>query len=314
MAVVISQDEVRRAALYAKAYWARGFNVFPSRRDRKGPNLDSYDATKPLDPEVYHKRATGNLQLSTGCKWGIIVIDLDGPLAMDKWAEWCQGKPNPPTWTVQSDPARGTHLYYRPPAGVEKIEGRRLWGLWEMPANKWAKRAAVELFGDGNLITAPPSIHPETARQYQFIEGHSPRDLELPEIPTWMLLLPKVDPPGRSMVPSGQNIRTPPKPPGSPPGGRLNTDEVLALIPDKIALAGSWGLRIASGKVNGSGFLKCYRAGTDEKNASAGISEETGRYWEDGEICSLFDLGAKLGAFADWKACKNWCEGQFKRG
>jgi putative DNA primase/helicase len=44
----------------------------------------------------------------------------------------------------------------------------------------------LELKGDGGYIVAPPSVHPN-GKPYRWLPGHSPKDLQLAELPEWIL-------------------------------------------------------------------------------------------------------------------------------
>ena len=303
-------DKVQRAARCANAYRAFGFNPLPSREDVKGPALSGYKDywDKPCPEDVYDTHATGNIQLVCGARWGLAVVDLDGVLAIERWEDLCQGKPNPDTWTVVTG-SGGRHLYYRVPVGVEKVESRRVWGLWDVAQSCWHKHTAIEILGDHKLVIAPPSTHVSTGLPYAFAPGRSPKDIHEPaEMPAWILFLPGISEPAGAAQPA----RRDPQPPQKPLQRHRTSQEVISLVPDKIALAASWGLRISSRSESQNGWLKCYRAGTNEERPSAGISSKTGQYWEAGQgQCSLFDLAVKLGAFATWQEAKRDTERRY---
>ena len=299
------QDDIALAARCAKAYRAFGFNPLPSRRDVKGPALSEYKDywEQPCPEHVYETHATGNIQLTCGVYWGLVVIDLDGILGIEKWEEWTSCKPCPQTWTAESDPSRGRHLYFRTPAGVDSIESGRLWSLWDPTISTWKKRAAIEILADRKLVIAPPSINPETGKRVSFLPNLGPKLIPMPaELPAWILMTPRLTEPGRNS----------PRDHRSPSRSFTSSEEVLDRIPDKLFLATSWGLRLESHQPNGNGWVRCYRAGIDESNPSAGISTITGRYWEAGkEMQTLFDLAVILGAYGSWQEAKRDLEKKY---
>lgn len=300
-------DDIDRAARCARAYRAMGYNVLPSRRDRKGPALPEYKKywKEPCPVELYEKNATGNIQIVCGAMWRLAVLDLDGAIAIKAFEEMSEGKPVPETWIVENGSNDGRHLYFTIPCGVTEVKSRDVWGLWELPANKWRRRAKIEILGDSKLVMAPPSVHPDHGGRYHFVEGRSPKEIPVPaEMPAWMLLLPGIEEPNKKQehVASIQPIRVAP---GANQGQWLTTAQVIDMIPDKVSMAVSWGLKLETGKPNQDGWVRCYRAGSNEGNASAGISVKTGQYWEDGQRqVSLFDLGVKLGRYATWQDAK----------
>lgn len=311
--------DIERAARCAKAYRAFGFNVLPSRTDRKGPSLPSYSEYWDSEcPEsVYRENATKNIQIMCGVRWRLAIVDLDGAVAVGAFKEMCEGKTNPDTWIVENGSKDGQHLYYTIPAGVESVKSRIVWGLWELPANKWRRRSRVEILGDKKLVMAPPSVHPDHGGRYHFLPRLSPKEISRPaEMPQWMLDLPEVEtptkptlvPPVKSAVSMKVGFRGPSVKSSVRPAGRfLSTNEALDAIPDKIALAASWGLRMTSQSANRNGWVRCYRVNSDESNPSAAISVETGTYWEDGSQLRFFQLLAMLkGLHSEdgWKSVK----------
>ncbi len=140
---------------------ARGFAFTPL--DGKKPILKNW-TTQPranLD-EVRAWVAGGkNIGLRTGqVSGGIVVIDIDGPCSIDF----------PKTWTAQT--ARGTHLYYHA----------------ENPMPNSSRRIAdhVDTRADGGQVVYPGSIHPETKTHYRWVEGCSPRERQIADLPQWV--------------------------------------------------------------------------------------------------------------------------------
>jgi len=105
-----------------------------------------------------------NLGLRTGAVSGVTVIDddtEDGSGAMDL------GLPETVTVLTGSDKR---HYYFKTP---EQQIGNS--------ASKLHPR--VDVRGDGGQVVFVGSIHPETGQPYRWLEGHSPDEIELAEIP-----------------------------------------------------------------------------------------------------------------------------------
>lgn len=285
--------DIAAARRWADFYRSRGWNPLPSRPDAKRPLVrfaQWWDESAPAD--LFDRHPTPSLQLMTGRRWRLLAIDLDGPEASD----WFRSRgPIPRTWATHSG-GDGLHLWFRVPADLPETPRAILW-------KGEGRHAAVERLCDRSLIMVPPSIHPTTGRRYRFASpGASPKRLPTPaECPGWVLRLAPVGP---ARVPGA----TPParSPRKVAATGRYRAAEVLAAIPDKAAVARSWGVRIAASRPNAAGWYSCHAIGREDRTPSASLSAETGRYWEPGiRPISLFDLGARLGVYADWRDAVN---------
>ncbi|HEX5742009.1 MAG TPA: bifunctional DNA primase/polymerase [Pilimelia sp.] len=124
-----------------------------------------YAAT--TDPDritaLIHAVPRGVLAIRTGTPSGLAVVDIDprngGTLLPDLM---------PPTACVRTG-GGGWHLYYRHP-GVPL-------------AAKVAGVPGVDIKSDGGYVVAPPSIHPDTGRAYQWV----PSDRDIDEMPPSLL-------------------------------------------------------------------------------------------------------------------------------
>jgi hypothetical protein len=198
MSGVISRD-AEIAKKWAYFYKLRGWQPLPSRPDAKRP-FTRYSQwwDEPAPEDLFERFPSPSLQLMTGRRWRLLVIDLDGDEARERFRAMA---PVPP-------PRKATPPAPRPPAPVV-VEHR----------------------------------------------------------------------------------------------GRYRAAEVLAAIPDPVGLATSWGLRVASRRPNAAGWVSCHALGREDRNPSASISAETGRYWDPDRprTISLFELGAELGVYLDWR-------------
>lgn len=281
-----------KAREWADVYRDRGFSPWPSRTDNKAPmcRYANYWTAFPLkNPfKIYH---TSNVQVMTGRAWRLLVIDLDGPAAMAWWDRHRGVKPR--TWIVESGSGTGRHIWYRLPPDYPRPLPKAV--LWQGEG----KHSAVERLCDTSLVMAPPSIHPVTKKRYFFKDRRSsPYMLGLPaDIPDWILRLPPIEAPAPSpvVVPIGKRAprivveRT----------GYYRAEEVLASIPDKIALAQSWGVRF-TGRVSDRGWAVCHAIDRDDSNPSAAIQAESGVYVDkgSGRKLSFFKVAVARNVYA----------------
>lgn len=289
MLAIAAKTDTELAAKWADFYRRRGFNVLPTRPDKKQPLVryaQWWDEPAPAD--LFEKHPTCSLQIMTGRRWRLLVIDLDGPEAAEHWATLGR---TPTTWTTHSG-GNGKHLWFRLPANYpHELPKAFLW-------RPGTEHTAVERLCDRSLIMAPPSIHPTTGERYRFAsKAESPARLPLPALcPTWVLRLKPLETERPEYKP------TVPMTPRPVVAGRFQTEEVLNAIGDKIALVESWGLRVASRRPNHAGWCPCHAIGREDRNPSASVSVESGRYWEPGEkTIGLFELGVRLGVYLDWR-------------
>lgn len=279
------------AALF---YRGLGFNPLPSSRIRRHPvfpyshlweTLISRDLLSSWPVEA------ANVQLMCGQPWGLVVVDLDGPGALDAWEALTLHRPVPRTWTVRTG-AGGTHLYFRIPSDQEEIPRAVLW-------RGSSQHEAIEVLGSRSLVVAPPSLHHRTGEPYQFID--MPR---LAPLPAWIADLAHTA--GRAapcdLQRSGPNVHqlVPRK------GPHFDRKAVLDAIRDKVSLVRSWGLRVIGRRPSPRGWLACRSLDREDRHPSCGFHHITGYYCEPADRLrlSLFEVGARLGAFASWiEAC-----------
>lgn len=310
---------IARARTAARRYRALGWNPLPSRTDKKAPALRSYakERDEGLPATAFDRLATCNIQLATGVRWGLCVVDLDGETPMAAWADMARFRPDPPTWRVVTREAdgrvRGIHLWYGVPPGVDALPSRNLFGIWDDAANQgrgaWSRRSLIEFKGDRGLVIAPPSTHTKTGMPYAFAEGCGPGDLPRPAtLPAWVLALPDLRPPvakSAAIVPAlsrrPASVRF--EGPGVRSGGRFDRARVVEAIGDKASLVASWGLRLAGSKISASGWVECHAIDREDRNPSASFCPDRGLYWQPdyAKPISLFDLGVALGAYATWQ-------------
>jgi hypothetical protein len=164
-----------------------GWNPLPSRSDRKGPALASYSEcwTELLDDAALPGVAIGERAADAGVRWGLGVVDCDGKEAalwfMNLWKEREFGYKDsaPAPWVVRSG-GGGVHFWFLLPEDLLWLPSRFVWGVWDYTGGPkwrggWEKGKNVEIMGDRKLVMAPPSIHPDTGRRYEWLDGYGPR-------------------------------------------------------------------------------------------------------------------------------------------
>lgn len=285
----------------ADFYRGIGFNPLPSRTDASRPPMTYLHLwEKPASRSLFRRfpHAT-NIQVMCGVHWGLAVIDLDGPEALDAWDDYCRFRDPIRTWEVGHGPA-GKHVWFAVPDGVESLPKRT---LWEIPGRKHVK---IELLGDHSLAVAPPSVH-RSGERYAFLAGRSPLDLARPDpMPAWLVALARVPAPRPVEIPASLSSRKGRA--GREAPLRYRRSDVLAAIPDPIGLAAGWGVRLAASRPNPSGWQRCHAIDRPDRDPSAAISVR-GDYWDapygPGRSISLFDLSAALGVFPTWRDAVN---------
>lgn len=312
----VDPADVRRAQVVARHYRKLGYNPLPSRMDRKGPALDSFAEfwEEPIPDVVFDGWASTNIQIMCGARWKLCVVDCDGDRAHDVWREIkndCGFEGPLPTWVARSG-GGGWHYYFTPPAWLDEVPGRRLWGVWDThggPKHKgdWLKHQEVRLLGDRQLVIAPPSLHVKSGDRYHFLPGRSPKEYPIPmPAPEWLLRLPAIVSPTVIEARPSPAVRPRARGPMSPTAGSPARNDVIAAIPDKAALVRSWGLRLARDRPNRSGWIAAHAIDRDDEYPSASFHPESGVYMDcrDGTKLSLFDLAVAMGRHADWRhAC-----------
>jgi hypothetical protein len=325
--------EYDHARKCAEHYRRIGLCPLPSRMDVKGPLMPSYAEhygtdEKPAEPvpeSVYEGWATTNLQIITGTKsptpTKLVVVDCDGEEAVELWHRILERNEDTVEgcW-VSITGSGGVHTYYSLPDGVESCPGGLLWGLWDTYGRDgrggWVKHKELRLLADNALVVAPPSIHVETGRPYQFTGTLNPRRVRIPRpAPGWLLSMPRLCTP---------RFHEPPAPRGTMHLGRpasgatYRREEVLDAMGDqKLSVAKEWGLVTKSDRPNPRGWVNCYvpwredPATSNSPSGSFHYLDGTLQDRRDLETVPFFDLGVRIGRFQTWTECRDWCGDRF---
>lgn len=286
----ISSKDVELAAYWADIYREWGFNPLPSRSDAKRPFTRYAEFWEKAYPaEEFARFAPTNIQVMCGVHWNLVVLDVDGPHAMD-WLKRTR-KYLPPTWTVSNN-ENGYHLWYRLPSD------------WSGPLDSCViydgegKHSEVARKADRSLIVAPPSHHVERKARYQWHgERWNPTNGRPPAIaPDWLLSFKpaKVERPVEWIArPHNEAKRY--------TGNHRHTwEDVSNAIHDKLGLAQYYGLRVPSRIPGNSEWIPVYRDDLD-RTPSASFNIRTGytilRGGGGEQRLTFFQLLVYLGAF-----------------
>lgn len=145
----------------ARVGWGRGWTYTPL--NGKSPILAGW-TSRPIEDLLDLERwveAGHNLGLRTGAVSGVYVVDIDQDTIPGHFPE-----------TVTVKTGRGYHLYYRHVPGLRNTRNRLGDG--------------IDTRGDGGQVVAVGSLH-ENGSIYQWVPGHSPEEIDLAEMPGWML-------------------------------------------------------------------------------------------------------------------------------
>jgi len=153
--------------------------VIPLRPGRKEPLISDWPNKATTDEAQIRKWWSrwrdANIGIATGrfLDGYFCVIDFD-PRNGGGWFDDVGEEVLPPTWVVHSGRG-GRHFYYRTP---ELLRNTKL-------------DAGVDLKGEGGYVVVPPSIlldaNGQQIGEYGWQVGSAPKDLEMAEVPIWIL-------------------------------------------------------------------------------------------------------------------------------
>ncbi len=183
---------------WAKRYAQRGWSIIPQKQDKSGyMGWALFQKRQATEEEIvgwWGQWPTANIAVVTGAISGIVILDIDS----DEAGAFVKEHGMPPTPQVKTK--RGTHHYFKHP-GTDVPGSAGLGGI-----------KGLDISGDRSLATLPRSIH-ETGVKYSWAQGLNPKDVELADLPPWLLKLinenggGKRNPPGwEKEAPKGKRI------------------------------------------------------------------------------------------------------------
>ncbi len=167
-------------AVAALAFAKSGIAIFPCVPKTKRPiikdNLNAATTNESQIKEWWDKNPNANIGMPTGAKNGRVVIDPDGPTGEDSLAKLiAQHGPLPETFEVKTGrEAGGRHLH--------------LFAHVETKSKAAALGPCLDVKGDGGFVLLPPSIHPDTGKEYVVVHYGQPA-----EAPSWLVELVRHD-------------------------------------------------------------------------------------------------------------------------
>lgn len=166
----------------AQAYTELGFAIIPLRGKLPLTAHGSKDASRDREQvqEWWETWPNANVGIATGAISNVLVVDLDGKAGIATWKEHVRANPTPVTLTARTG-GGGYHLLFRTGRDLPNSARKRL-------------GEGIDTRGQGGYIVAPPSVHPETGRVYEWVRNVPPAPL-----PDWIALL--LRPPPRSLTP-----------------------------------------------------------------------------------------------------------------
>lgn len=319
----MSSADFARTKKCVDYYRKLGLCPLPSRVDRKGPLLPTYTehyGPTPVPDWVYRKWETTNVQIITGTQsptpTKIIVVDLDGPEAVDAWDRIaCHHgfSVNRATEWIAQTGSGGTHHYFLLPDDVKECPSGIIWGLYdtfgEAGRGSWCKHKEVRILADNALVVAPPSVHIDTGRRYQWLPSGGPNRVRLPMVaPPWLLAMPRLSAPRFTEPPA----------PRVPVAYARKSDKyytreevIIAVGSDKFDIAcREWGLVSPVIQPNANGWCPCYIPGREDPrfskpSGSFNFRDGTLQDRKDMSSISFFDLSVQLGMFKTWQECRD---------
>lgn len=161
-------------------YLELGWSLIPINLDKSSPikwkRYQKEQASQEIAEGWFNRWPSANLAVICGRVSGIVVLDVDSKEGQEYLDE--MGCPETP----RVETARGRHYYFKHP-------GKRL--------RKFNKNG-LELQVDRHLATLPPSVHKSGKR---YLWEVKPGDVEIADMPDWMLEMAKPRPKKKVEVP-----------------------------------------------------------------------------------------------------------------
>src|SRR5262249_45039977 len=126
------------------------------------------------DAEPYGETPCFNIGIVTGCRSGLVALDIDPRHGGDETLAQLEREngPLPPTPRFLTG-GGGEHILFRHPGFPVRNSANEL-------------GAGVDTRGDGGYIVAPPSAH-ISGRRYAISVDHHPQDVGFAPLPDWII-------------------------------------------------------------------------------------------------------------------------------
>jgi len=226
------------------------------------------------------RKGCHGLQIPTGTRWRLAVVDVDGAYGLTTWEQLCVYNPCPTTVTGRT-PRDGWQFYFAIPDGITSLPKVDLW-------KGAGDHQGIELLADRCLARCAPSYKEiEGCKvQYRWIPGRAPWEFQMATLPQWIIdrSLESVKQPSAWMPTrstcnkesrhSWQSIDSKRRSSGN------SWRSVLDSVHDKVGVCSQWGLRVVGTSPNQSGWIKCRSIFREDRNPSAMFQVSRGIYWE----------------------------------
>jgi putative DNA primase/helicase len=155
------------------------FRVFPVAPASKAPAIKGWHATATSDAKavkrLWRQHLNANVGIVTGGQAGLFVLDVDGEEGRES-LQALRREFGPLPLTVATRTPNGKHYYFR---SAEPLRN-----------NCKKLGPGLDGRGEGGYVVGAGSINNEDVA-YHYLNGHSPEDVDIAEIPAWMLRLAK---------------------------------------------------------------------------------------------------------------------------
>ena len=154
-----------------------GFRVFPLQPGRKLPAIKGWQekATEREDEvdRFWAAHPNANIGIATGGGLNLFALDIDGDEGRQSLVDLEQQHGSIPE-TVMVHTPRGTHSYFYTPQRLRNSVG--------------ALGPGLDGRAEGGYVVGAGSVNGD-GRRYRYAKGHSPDDVEIAEMPAWLIAL-----------------------------------------------------------------------------------------------------------------------------
>lgn len=162
-------------------YWDLGWSLIPVKYKNKTPDgswsiYQKERADADTISEWFLNGVTRNIAVVCGKVSGVVCLDVDGEEGK-RFLQEQKEKGNSLTKTIVAKSSRGFKYFYKYPKNVSAELSTRP-GI--VPQ--------IDFISNAHYVLLPPSVHPDGSF-YTWVKGFSPANIQLAEMPEWILNL-----------------------------------------------------------------------------------------------------------------------------